>query len=157
MLKNFKIQVSDLNLDSRASNKFIRLAEHRYDKDTDTLTLVADKCPYRRQNEDYANYLLTTLYHESQAVEEWESEMTEEDYASFEWEKTKSKENVLETLTRVEANGESPESLLKSRKVTDYKDNLKRIFDKGESQENLEAYKKSVMDILNLKKAASMA
>lgn len=147
-----QIKVSDLNLDARALNKFIKLAEHRYDKETDMLTLVADRCPYRRQNEDYANYLLTTLYHESQAVEEWESEMTEEDYASFEWEKTKSKENVLEALAKVEASGESHESLLKSRKISQYKDSVKRVFDEGESQANLNDYKKSVMDILNLKK-----
>lgn len=52
-------------MDERARDKFIKLSQHRYDSNTDTLTIVADRCPFRRQNEDYAMYLLTTLYFES--------------------------------------------------------------------------------------------
>ncbi len=147
--------MSDLKLDERAENKFIKLAEHRYDKETDMLTLVADKCPYRRQNEDYANYLLTTLYHEAKNMEEWESEMTEEDYANFKWDKTRSKENILATLSKIE--NKSAESLLESKKVDRYRNNLKKVFDEGESQENLNAYKKSVLEILDLKQAVRLS
>ena len=147
--------MSDLKLDERAENKFIKLAEHRYDKETDMLTLVADKCPYRRQNEDYANYLLTTLYHEAKNMEEWEFEMTEEDYANFKWDKTRSKENILATLSKIE--NKSAESLLESKKVDRYRNNLKKVFDEGESQENLNAYKKSVLEILDLKQAVRLS
>lgn len=119
------------------------------------LTLVADKCPYRRQNEDYANYLLTTLYHEAKNMEEWESEMTEEDYANFKWDKTRSKENILAALSKIE--NKSAESLLESKKVDRYRNNLKKVFDEGESQENLNAYKKSVLEILDLKQAVRLS
>lgn len=60
-----KIKLSSLSMDSHARDKFLRLVEDRYDESTDTLTIVADRCPTRKQNYDYAMYLLTALYHES--------------------------------------------------------------------------------------------
>ncbi|CAB0005652.1 unnamed protein product [Nesidiocoris tenuis] len=56
---------SDLKLDQHAKDKFLRLVGERYDEKTDTVTIVTDKCPRRKQNYDYAIYLLTALYHES--------------------------------------------------------------------------------------------
>ncbi len=60
-----KIHIDSLNLTGRAKHKFMKLCDHRFDHDKGILTLVADRCPYRRQNEEYANYLLTTLYYEA--------------------------------------------------------------------------------------------
>uniref|UniRef100_UPI00398EBFB1 small ribosomal subunit protein mS35 isoform X2 n=1 Tax=Pristiophorus japonicus TaxID=55135 RepID=UPI00398EBFB1 len=60
-----KIRLSNLNLDDHAKKKLIRLVGNRYNKDTDILTITTDRCPLRRQNYDYAMYLLTVLYHES--------------------------------------------------------------------------------------------
>ena len=62
------MNVNSLGLDKRSEEKFIMLAEHRFNPRSGVVTIVADKCPYRRQNEDYANYLLTTLYYESQVT-----------------------------------------------------------------------------------------
>jgi small subunit ribosomal protein S35 len=61
-----KFKLSSLGLNQRATDKFIKLVGERYDKETDFVTIEADRCPYRNQNEDYAMYLLTTLYYESQ-------------------------------------------------------------------------------------------
>lgn len=60
-----KIKVSHLNLNDRAKDKFRRLVGDKYDEETDILTLVTDRCPTKKQNYDYAMYLLTALYHES--------------------------------------------------------------------------------------------
>ncbi len=71
-----------MKFDEHSRDKFVRLAGQRYNPDTDELTLIADKyvnsieshsqytlfpfrCPYRKQNYDYAQYLLTALYFES--------------------------------------------------------------------------------------------
>ncbi|KAG9330134.1 hypothetical protein JZ751_027218 [Albula glossodonta] len=59
------VKLSSLNLDDHAQKKLIKLVGERYNKDTDVLTLTTDSCPLRKQNHDYAMYLLTVLYHES--------------------------------------------------------------------------------------------
>lgn len=60
-----RTKLSALQLDSHAKDKFRRLIGERYNEDTDTVTIVTDRCPLRQQNYDYAMYLLTALYHES--------------------------------------------------------------------------------------------
>ncbi|KXJ18051.1 28S ribosomal protein S35, mitochondrial isoform X2 [Exaiptasia diaphana] len=74
--RKVKIQISlkDLILDEHARNKLIELVGPRYDKETDTLTIVTDRCPTRKQNKDYALYLLTVLYHEAWKTESWEAD-----------------------------------------------------------------------------------
>lgn len=60
-----KVKLSALTLDQHAKDKMLRLVGDRYDETTDVLTIVTDRCPTRKQNYDYAMYLLTALYHES--------------------------------------------------------------------------------------------
>lgn len=139
------IKVSDLNLDKRSKEKFIRLAEHRYNKQTDQLKIIADRCPYRRQNEDYANYLLTTLYYESKNFEDWENDICEEDRPDFVWEQSQSRENMRQFLAESQnATG-----------VENYSNDLEKVFNESESPENIDGYKKSVLRILNLKTATN--
>lgn len=140
-----KVNVEGLELDKRSKEKLILLAEHRYEKLTDTLTIIADRCPFRRQNEDYANYLLTTLYFESKNFEEWENEITENDRISYNWEESASKNNISNILISEEGNDK--------KVMKDYKRSITKVFEEGESKVNLDAYKASVMNILNLKKA----
>ena len=54
-----------LKLDGHARDKFLRLVGSRYEASTDIVTLVADRCPVRKQNLDYLWYLLTVLNYES--------------------------------------------------------------------------------------------
>ena len=61
-----KFKLDDLKLNKRAEFKFKELVGERYDKKTKMVTIESERCPYRQQNEDYAFYLLTTLYFESQ-------------------------------------------------------------------------------------------
>ena len=64
----FKVKLSNLNLDQHAKDKMLRLVGERYDPETDVLTITADRCPVRKQNTDYAEYLLTALYNESWVI-----------------------------------------------------------------------------------------
>ena len=54
-----KVNLSRLNLDNHATDKFLRLVGDRYNTVTDELTIVTDRCPLKKQNYDYAIYLLT--------------------------------------------------------------------------------------------------
>lgn len=60
-----KIKLSSLPLNKHAKDKFLRLIGNRYDEETDIITIVTDRCPLRKQNYDYAMYLITALFHES--------------------------------------------------------------------------------------------
>src|SRR5699024_2845426 len=60
-----KFKLATLNLNARAKDKFLRLVGDRYDENTDIVTIVADRCPLKKQNYDYAMYLITALYHEA--------------------------------------------------------------------------------------------
>lgn len=59
------LKLSDLKLDDHSTDKMKRLLRHRYNPETDTITLLTDSCPLRKQNYDYGQYLLTALYFES--------------------------------------------------------------------------------------------
>nr|CAH7716720.1 unnamed protein product [Callosobruchus chinensis] len=89
-----KLKLSSLELDERAKDKFIRLVGERYNKETDTLTIVADRCPLKKQNYDYAMYLLTASYHESWNVEPWEELKSEADMEYYHWNNNASKKSV---------------------------------------------------------------
>lgn len=59
------IKLSDLKLNEHAQDKMKRLLAHRYNHETDIATIRTDSCPLRKQNYDYAHYLLTASYFES--------------------------------------------------------------------------------------------
>lgn len=62
----FKFKLSTLPLDDHAREKIIRLlGSERYDRATDLVTIVADRCPSRQQNIDYVTFLLTALFNEA--------------------------------------------------------------------------------------------
>jgi len=54
-----------LALNAEARRKFIKLLDTRYDPDTDMVTIEVDRCPVRKQNRDFFDYVLTALYFES--------------------------------------------------------------------------------------------
>lgn len=68
-----QVYLRDLVLNKRAKQKMIKLAGPRYNKENEELTLLIDSCPTRKQNKEYAYYLLTTLYREAWKNEAWES------------------------------------------------------------------------------------
>lgn len=138
-----EVNIRDLKLSERSRKKFIKLCEHRYNEKSHILTLVADRCPYRRQNEEYANYLLTTLYYEAKNFESWEEEATEEDV--YEWSQSKSKQNLFKVLD----GGSAPDS------EEEYSYRINELRNEGKG--TLEAYKRTVMKVLGMKKSGEHA
>ncbi|VDP18038.1 unnamed protein product [Onchocerca flexuosa] len=72
-----QLKLSELHLNEHALDKMIRLAGDRYNPENDMLTIVTDRCFTRKQNYDYAMYLLIALYSESFKVEDWEAKKFE--------------------------------------------------------------------------------
>ena len=63
-----QVKLSSLPLDEHAQDKLKRLVKERYNPSTGILTIVADRCPLKKQNIDYALYLLNVLVSESQVI-----------------------------------------------------------------------------------------
>lgn len=62
------LKLDSLDLDQHASDKMKKLLHDKYNSETNTLTIRAESCPLRKQNYDYAQYLLTALYFESWVI-----------------------------------------------------------------------------------------
>ncbi|XP_040292084.1 28S ribosomal protein S35, mitochondrial [Bufo bufo] len=142
-----QIKLSSLNLDNHARKKLIKLVGSRYNAGDDILTIRTDRCPVRKQNQDYALYLLTVLYHESWKTEAWESEKEESDMDEYIWEGSKSQQNVLNTLTRSLGNSED---ILQAPNVQEYRRAMLNLRNQGETEESIRCYKQSVKNLLGV-------
>lgn len=152
-----KIKLSSLELNETALDKIKRLAAERYDPETDELTIVAGACPLRGQNQDYADFLLTALYYESNKHEEWEDEKPECDWERFYWEKSHQKKAISDYLSRVNEDFDaSDDSKLEDIEgVKEYKESLEKLYIK-EDREAINDYRKSVEKLLGLQAQASL-
>lgn len=152
---HLRVKLSSLNLDDHARKKMIKLIGSRYCKDTDILTITTDSCPLRKQNYDYAMYLLTVLYHESWKMEPWEAEKTVADMEEYSWEDSPSQKNIFDTLLRMkvamEEEGEDVhKKLLERSEVQEYKDSVTRLKNEGENESTVLQYKEAVKKVLQL-------
>lgn len=137
--------MSSLPLEKHAKDKFLRLVDNRYDPDTDIVTISVDRCPIRKQNFEYAQYLLTALFHESFIVEPWESLKVEADMEYYDWQNNQSRETV-EAILRW---GKSENEPIKS--TVEFAKSVEKIFNEGENEQNLQDYKEEVLKLLELK------
>ncbi|VDL63954.1 unnamed protein product [Nippostrongylus brasiliensis] len=96
-----QVKVSALSLPERAKEKLIRLAKTRYDEKTDMLTVITDRCHTRKQNLDYAFYLLTAIYHEANKVEPWEALKERTDSLKVEFEGSETQKKLVSMLKQV--------------------------------------------------------
>ncbi|KAM5171122.1 small ribosomal subunit protein mS35 [Mantella aurantiaca] len=145
-----QIKLSVLNLDIHAKKKLIRLVGSRYNAESDTLTIQTDRCPLRKQNEDYALYLLTVLYHESCKTEAWENEREEDEMDEYTWEGSKSEKNTLETLSKFPGASTSREEVLRSPSVQEYRNAMLNLRNQGETEDTIGCYKQSVKNMLGI-------
>ncbi|XP_023151133.2 28S ribosomal protein S35, mitochondrial isoform X1 [Amphiprion ocellaris] len=150
-----KVKLSILNLDDHARKKMLKLVGERYCKDTDVLTITTDSCPLRQQNYDYAQYLLTVLYHESWKTEAWEAEKTVADMEEYSWEGSPSQKNIMDMLLRMKVAGEGEgeevqEQLLARSEVQEYKDSVTRLKNEGDNESSVLQYKEAVKKVFNL-------
>lgn len=150
-----KIKLSTLKFDYHARDKFIRLVGNHYDKKTDVVTFVADRCPMRKQNYDYLIYVLTALYHESLKTEPWESGKTEADMEKFFFEGSRNKAVAVKIVKQLkEAAGQeecSEEDIKESAEIENYGNALCSILNEEESSQNIQQYKENVSKLLGLK------
>ena len=100
----------------------------RYESETGLVSFTTDRCPYRGQNLDYANYLVTALYFEAWKTEAWEERR---DDADLEW----------YSLTEEEKQQEDAGEFGKT---------LQRLLNEGEDEASLRAYKEIARKTLNL-------
>ncbi|XP_073400337.1 small ribosomal subunit protein mS35 isoform X2 [Dendrobates tinctorius] len=145
-----QVKLSSLNLDTHARRKLIKLVGPRYNPEDDTLTIRTDRCPVRKQNQDYALYLLTVLYHEAWKTEAWESEKEESDMEEYIWEGSRSQQNILDTLSRMPGNAASSEQILQSPSVQEYRRAMLNLRNQGETEESISLYKQSVKSLLGV-------
>jgi small subunit ribosomal protein S35 len=161
-----KIKVASLNFDEHAKDKLLRLVGERYNPETDELTIVTDRCPLRKQNYDYAIYLLTgnlhisfdflvitkilfivALYHESQTVEDWESSKSLADMEYYDFNQQRSKESSTNILNW------TPQGVKQENQVqppTEFAKSVEQLINEGENDYNLGKYKEQVVKLLGL-------
>ncbi|XP_065362588.1 small ribosomal subunit protein mS35 [Calliphora vicina] len=148
-LVTLTLKLSELQFDDHAKDKFLRLVGDRYDRQTDVLTIVADRCPLRKQNYEYAMYLLTACYHESFVTEPWENTKSEADMEYYKYERNKSKESVESILNWGKVSGEIGDKLQASE---GFVQSVEQLINEGENEYNLNKYKEEVIKMLGVKK-----
>ena len=160
------VKMSDLSLDYHAKDKMKRLLMEKYDPKTDTIRIIASRCPTRRQNYEYAYYLLTAVYFESlvrilfdlqlfyfklclqlQKVEDWESEKTESDWEIYYWDKSKSKEAIVNYVKQVKPDVKE-EEIMNDEVVKSYAKSVSKLYDEKGDKTILEEYKQNVLKLL---------
>lgn len=138
------MKLSTLKLDAHAKDKFLRLVGERYNSETDEITIVTDRCPLRKQNYDYTQYVITALFHESWKKEPWEDTKSEADMEVYIWSRNKSKETTEAVLNwGVTGDKKSPHP--------EYAQSVEKLINEGENSYNLDNYKAQVLKLLNLK------
>lgn len=143
---SLKLKLATLKLDEHARDKFLRLVKERYNPDTDELTIVTDRCPLRKQNYDYALYLLTALCHESRSVEVWEQAKSVADMEFYDWTRNRSAETSREIVNWNGGDAKPPQKYVTA---------VERLMNEGENSQNLQQYRNAVLELLNLKSSPS--
>ncbi|XP_039265486.2 small ribosomal subunit protein mS35-like [Styela clava] len=94
-----RIRLCNLVLDQHARLKLQKLAGPRYNKNTDILSIKSIRCPVRKQNREYLDYLLTVLYYEAWKIEKWETrENINDEDGIYWWKDSNSYNNLLRVL-----------------------------------------------------------
>ncbi|KAG8181340.1 hypothetical protein JTE90_017507 [Oedothorax gibbosus] len=150
-----KIKLKALNLNYHARDKLLRLIGPRYNVGSDTMVLVADRCPLRKQNYDYLYYLLTAVHHESWVTEPWEHEKTEADMEKFFFENSRIQNKITKTILRIKSGSDGGKAIdenevKKSEIVESFGTAVEALINEGETKTNMEKYKLSVEKSLNL-------
>ncbi|XP_055948554.1 28S ribosomal protein S35, mitochondrial-like [Argiope bruennichi] len=146
-----EVKLNDLKLDYHGRDKILRLLGNaKYDKNTDTIILVADRCPTRKQNYDYLIYLLTALHNESWVTEPWEHEKTEADMEKFFFEGSRIQNKITRTISRFTKNKLSEEEVKQSKEVESFGDAVSDLINEGENQYTMQKYKEAALKALNL-------
>lgn len=140
-----QLKLDTLKLNKNARDKFLRLVGERYNPDNDVLTVVTDRCPLKKQNYDYAMYLLTALYHESNVTEPWEECKSEADMERYEFNR-----NQAKIASEAVLNWDIAEEQEKIETPLSYAESVEQLFNDGENEYNLQKYKTQTLLLLGL-------
>ncbi|XP_046466475.1 small ribosomal subunit protein mS35 [Neodiprion pinetum] len=143
-----RLKLSTLNLDQHARDKLLRLVGDRYNPEDDLLTITSDRCPTRKQNFEYIEYLLTALYHESWRTEPWEAEKSEADMEYYDWDKSKSRDGLITLYCWPEPPMDNDYETIPH--ATEYKIAVSDLINNGEDEYSLNKYKEAVKNMLFL-------
>lgn len=106
---SLEFQLSSLFLDAASREKFLKLVgPDRYNEETDCVTITADRCPYRKQNREYCEYLVKALYYESRNREDWEADASVLDNLQYSIQEGQGENELEEKLAIVLNRGENP-------------------------------------------------
>ncbi|KAL6420658.1 hypothetical protein ACFW04_014266 [Cataglyphis niger] len=146
---NLQIKLSLLHLDNHAKDKLLRLLGNKYNPETDIITITTDRCPTKKQNLEYARYLLTAVYHESWRVEAWEAEKSIADMEYFDWDTSQSRTSLVTLyawpITPTDYDYETiPHAI-------EYKIAVSDLINNGEDQYSVNKYKEAVKNLLSFK------
>jgi len=146
---SLQVKLSSLCLDTHAKDKLLRLLGNKYNPETDIITITADRCPTRKQNIEYAGYLLTAVYHESWRVESWEAEKSIADMEYFDWDTSQSRTSLVTLYTwPIPPTDYDYERV---PHVAEYKIAVSDLINNGEDSYSIDKYKEAVKNLLNLK------
>jgi small subunit ribosomal protein S35 len=137
-----KVKFSSLKLDAHAKDKFLRLVAERYDPATDTVTIMTDRCPTKKQNKEYAQFLLAALYHESWKIEPWEKEKSAEDMEHYDWYTSASRASIDQLTAR--------KLDVDQKHVQNYSQVVTSLIDEGEDIQAINKYKEWTKKLLSL-------
>lgn len=146
---SLRVKLSSLTLDAHAKDKLLRLVKDKYDPETDYITITTDRCPMKKQNMDYAHYLITALYHESWKVEPWEAEKSEVDMEYYDWDRNKSRETLITLLCWPEPPKDIDYKTIPH--AEEYKIAVTDLINNGEDEYAVNKYKEAVKNLFNIK------
>lgn len=132
-----RFSVAALFLDYPSRDKFIRLVgPNRYNVVDDTVTLSSDRCPYRKQNSDYIDYLIKALYFECRRREDWEMK-ADSDLEQFTWESARIV--AKELLDKKDA-----------EVLSEHHKSISQLLNEGENVNTLQGYKRATQKLFGI-------
>lgn len=105
-INTIEMKSAAFGFDKLSKDKFHHLVSGRYNEETDKLTIVTDRCFTRKQNREYADFLLTALYFESKKREKWEELKQREDNLKVEFEGSRVQNRILNFVQKTAQSGE---------------------------------------------------
>ncbi|KAE9554347.1 hypothetical protein FO519_002457 [Halicephalobus sp. NKZ332] len=168
-VNTIEVKLKAFGFDKHAEEKFRHLAGNRYNEETDTLTIVTDRCFTRKQNREYADFLLTALYFESRKLESWEEMKQREDNLKVEFEGSKAEKRIIDLVQKLTKTDEliSPvaealkgkevekEEILKHPTVQKFAETWYEYRNTKETPESTRTYEDRVRELLGIQRLSS--
>ncbi|CAI5452404.1 unnamed protein product [Caenorhabditis angaria] len=139
------IDVNSLKLSESSYNKLVRLAKDRYDEKSGLLTIITDRCHTRKQNLEYAYYLLTVLFHESNKLESWENLEERADNLKVNFETSQVRQKLVDLIET------SPNSQITQEKIDEFGKMWKTYRNSEETVESTREYSRQIKSLLGIR------